>query len=381
MRARSRGVSLVELMVAVLLAIVTSVVVLQVLSVYEARKRTATGANDAEIGGAVGLFRLEREVRMAGAGMTLPSNMACVGGLNLFYGAATVSDGLPQAPVRIFDGGGIPVGGVRPPPDRIRILHGDAAFGVAPATIVQGMAAPSSDITVNSAIGLSQGDLLLVGGPDGAETCTLMQMSDAPNPIGNGFLLEHDSGANFPYNPNDPDTVFTNAVSYDVGDIAVNLGRRGLRTFGVVCNDAGVPDAANSCDLAEWDALAAPANPTLAQVASIAPQIVDLQLQYGIAPAGSQVVDSWVDATGAWAAPTAANLARIKAVRIAIVTRGNLEREVVSPETLELFPAIAAGPANPTAAVTMALAADERLYRYKVLSVVVPLVNVIWAGV
>ena len=42
MRARSRGVSLIELMVAVTLALVTIIVVMQVLSVYEARKRTTT---------------------------------------------------------------------------------------------------------------------------------------------------------------------------------------------------------------------------------------------------------------------------------------------------------------------------------------------------
>ena len=387
MRARSRGLSLVELMVAVTLAIVTSVVVLQVLSVYEARKRTATGANDAEIGGAVGLFRLQREVRMAGAGMTLPSNMACQGGLNLFFGGATVSDGAAFAPLRIIDGGAA-AGGLRAPPDRIRVMRSDAAFGVAPATIVQNMAAASSDITVNSSVGLAVGDLLLVGGPDGAEICTLMQLSAAPASTGNGWRLEHDSGAGFPYNPNDPDTVFTTAVLYDVGDIAVNLGRLALRTFGVVCNNGAAPGATNSCDFAEWDSLAVPANPTLAQVnldprsGLIAAQVVDLQMQYGVAAAGSQVVNAWVDATGAtWAAPTAANLARIKAVRIALVTRGNLEREQVSPATLELFPAITAGPANPTAAVTMALADAERFYRYKVLHVVVPLVNVIWAGV
>ena len=72
---------------------------MQVLSVYEARKRTTTVGNDAEIGAAVGLYMLEREVRMAGAGLTLPAGFACAAGVNLFYERATVSDGAPLAPL------------------------------------------------------------------------------------------------------------------------------------------------------------------------------------------------------------------------------------------------------------------------------------------
>ena len=76
---------------------------------------------------------LEREVRMAGAGLTLPSGFACDAGINLFFDGATVSDGAPLAPLRIIDGGR-----GRPRPDRIRVMRSDADFGVAPATIVTG---------------------------------------------------------------------------------------------------------------------------------------------------------------------------------------------------------------------------------------------------
>jgi type IV pilus assembly protein PilW len=103
---------------------------------------------------------------------------------------------------------------------------------------------------------------------------------------------------------------------------------------------------------------------------------VNFQLQYGIAPAGSQTVDTWTDATGAWAAPTAANTLRIKAVRMAIVTRGNLEKEIVSPATLTIWDNTLSG-----TALTMPLSDDERHYRYRVVTVVVPLINVIWAAV
>jgi type IV pilus assembly protein PilW len=373
MRARSRGVSLIELMVAVTLALVTIIVVMQVLSVYEARKRTTTGANDAEIGASVGLYMLERETRMAGAGLTLPAGFVCAQGINIAHDGVTVSDGAPRAPLAIVDGG--IVDGVALP-DRIEVLRSDSGFGAAPATLVQNMAGPGDELTVNSNLGLVAGDLALVGGADGAKLCTLMQLSDDPDPQGNGWELSHAFGAAAPYNPAAPGAAFAVAPAYEVGDVVVNLGRLGLRAYGVICSDGGTPAADNSCDLASWDAIAGPNNPALAQVDSLTPQVVNLQAQYGVAPPNSQTVNEWVDATGpTWAAPTAANLARIKAVRVAIVTRGNLEREVVSPAELVLWDEGLASEA------TMPLSDEERRYRYTVLRTVIPLINVIWAGV
>jgi type IV pilus assembly protein PilW len=375
MRARSGGFSLIELMVAVTLALITVIVVMQVLTVYEARRRTTTAANDSEIGASVGLHMIEREVRMAGAGLTLPAGFVCAGGVNIFHGGATISDGQPLAPLSIVDGGA--------GPDRIRVLRSDSEFGVAPATIVQNMANASSVITVNSSVGLSAGDLALVGGAEGTKTCTLIQMSDAPDALANGWELSHSPVAAAPYNPAAPGAAFSDAPSYEVGDIVVNLGRLGLRAYGVVCNDGGAPAASNTCDLASWDAIAGPANPALAQADSITPQVVNLQAQYGVAPANSQTVNEWVDATGAtWAAPGAADQARIKAVRLAIVTRSeNREPEDLPPDEIVLWNDGDVDGDGDDDTATMPLVGDERRYRYSVLRVVIPLVNVIWAGV
>jgi type IV pilus assembly protein PilW len=372
MHARSQGVSLVELMVAVTLALITVLAVMQVLTVYESRKRTSMSSNDSEIGAAVGLHMIEREVRMAGAGLTLPAGFACSGGANIFYAGATISDGQPLAPLQIVDGGN--------GPDRILVFRSDAAFGVAPATITQNMANPSSGIIVDSSVGLATGDLAMVGGSEGTKTCTLMQMSAAPDELANGWELSHSSVAVAPYNPPVPAATFSDAPAYEVGDIVVNLGSLGRRAYGVICNDGAAPSAGNSCDLASWDVIRRPGNPALAQTDSITPHVVNLQAQYGVAPANSQTVNEWVDATGVpWAAPGAADVGRIKAVRLAIITRSdNREPEMVSPARLVLWDDT---PEDPDDATIMPLGDDERRYRYSVLRVVVPLVNVIWAGV
>jgi type IV pilus assembly protein PilW len=352
-------------MVTMTLAMLTVLVVTKVLFIYEGSKRTLTGGNDAGINASIGLFQLEREVRMSGAGLTLPSGFACNAGINLFYDDDTVSDGAVLTPLAIIDGGA--------GPDSLRVVRSDAAFGVAPTTIVKAMPTPSSVVTVDGPAGLAEEDLFLVAGADGAKVCKLMQMSRHPQVTGNRWNLNHNYGGSIVYNPSNPTTVFANAQAYDVGDVVINLGRRGLRTFEVLCNDGAAPSLTNTCDLVAYDTLATP-TPTLSDVQSVASQVIDLQAQYGVAPVDSATVSQWVDATGPdWSDVSPANQQRIRAVRIAIVTRGQFEREPVAPETLVLWDA-----GKPTE-LARALTTDERHYRYKVLRVVVPLVNVIWA--
>jgi type IV pilus assembly protein PilW len=367
--SHNRGFSLVELMVAVVLAIITGLAVLLVLSSYESRKRTVTVGNDAEINAAVGAYMVEREVRMAGAGLTGASGMLCGNGMNVYYNA-TVSDGAPMAPVLITDGG--------TGPDSIRVMRSSAAFGVAPGLVIKTMPGTTGLVTINDDLGLANGNLFVVGASDGTKLCTLMQMTKAALANGSGWDLTHAANT---YNPANPSASFTSAPIYGVGDIVTNLGAQALRAFRVICNDDAAPSLTNACFLVGYNPLQFP-NPTWANIGavdSIASQVVDFQLQYGVAPAGSQTVDTWTNATGGtWAAgagtPTAANQQRIKAVRMAIVTRGNQEKDcTVAPATYTLF-------AGLTGAQTVTLSAAQRCYRYKVLTVVVPLINIIWAA-
>lgn len=363
---RNHGFTLVELMVAVALAGLTGLVVLQVMSNYQSRKQVASGRNDAQISASVGLFALEREIRMAGAGFTLPTGMLCNAGINIAYNGVTISNAAPVRPIRIVDGGTAP--------DRIDILRGDSDFGSAPTTVLQLMASPTQPIVVDENMNLTAGDLVVAGSYDGSKICTLMQISASPTPNSNAWNLPHAAGTGLPYNTASPATLFTNAIAYDVRDIVINLGRHGWRRFGVVCNDGNRPSGSNNCDLASYDLLAV-TTPTLATVQSESAQVIDLQAQYGVAPAGSQTVDSWVDATGGWAAPTEGDQRRIKAVRFAIIARGARDAQTISPASLTLWDD---GNGN---VKTRSLSAEERHYRYQVLTVIVPLINTIWANV
>jgi len=67
-RRRERGMSLVEILVGVLIGLIGIVVIFQVLSVSENRKRTTVQGGDAQSAGAIALYTLQREVQLGGYG-------------------------------------------------------------------------------------------------------------------------------------------------------------------------------------------------------------------------------------------------------------------------------------------------------------------------
>lgn len=367
-RPSQRGFSLVELMIAILLASITAVVVLHVLTSYQRRTATLLGSNEAQINAAVALFSLEKDIRMAGAGLTTPvpgpasnpgGRLCGVLGVNIADDAGTlIYSDEPLMPLRIIDGGD--------GPDTIEILRSDSPAGAAPTRLVQTMSAADADINVDSRLGLADGDLIMVGAPDGSKRCTMMRLTDVSSPPASSlWTLKHDLG-----------DFGTNEVTYEVRDALVNMGRYGLRRFTVLCNDGELPSAVNNCDLGWYDRLAFdPDDVELADLVSLSPQIVELQAQYGIAEGNRDTVTSWVEATGSiWENPDEEQAKQIKAVRISVVARAAREGSEVAPASLVLWDDD--GTDNDR---NLDLNDEQRRFRYQVLTVIVPLMNVIWA--
>ena len=120
----------------------------------------------------------------------------------------------------------------------------------------------------------------------------------------------------------------------------------------------------------------------------IASEIVNLQAQYGVSlAAADNQVANWVDATGAWAAPSVADRKRIKAIRIAVFARSNLlERDPVPASAAcssltDPAPtgvcAWAGSNADPAPSVDLSNNADSTRYRYRVFETIIPLRNII----
>lgn len=350
------GLSLIELMVGLVIGLLAMLVILQMYQVFEGQKRSTTTGGDAQENGLFALTTLERDAKMAGYGLTTQQTLGCT---TYFTSKDTGSGPAPIAdfsttPITITDGGSAP--------DTVIMRKSTSLVGGAPGSLRGPKPQTSAELDVNSILGFAENDLVLIV-QNG--NCMLVKLTQ----VQTSLKLQHNPGGNPSttnpsYNPSgncyQTGQPCATWPAYTTGALVYAIGDINIKRYSV--------SSAPSLQLVENDDAAIP----------LATQIVNLQAQYGIADVGSQVVNDWVDATGGtWATPSAANILRIKSVRIAVVARSTqYERDVnnvtalVSPAALTLWPG-----------KTMSLTNDERRYRYKIYQTIVPLRNVMWAGV
>jgi type IV pilus assembly protein PilW len=354
----SQGFSLIELMVGVLIAIISTIVMYQLFSVSERQKRTTTGAADAQSNGAIGFYMIDRDVKMAGWGLEHSAFNGCD---TLF---TFLDDGASAGPINdlfasvlITDGGGNP--------DTITIQYYDNPsnpdFKMAVTGLRSTMPSSSAELNVNSTYGCEIGDLAIVaqGG-----NCTLMEITQVQE---SALKLQHNPGGTPSYNPPNNYQNANGWPAYSTGANMQCISKIFRRIYSIQNQGLALsqPDAA-------W----------VMQTFQVVPEIIALEAQYGIADAGGQQVTQWVNATGAWASPlTVANARRIKALRVSLVARsGEFEKPDETGVCNTTTPAMVANWSTWAAFSTAGFPADWQCYRYKAFETVMPLRNIIWAN-
>jgi type IV pilus assembly protein PilW len=350
---RSRGVTLVELLVAVAIGLIATVAIFQVFAAFEGQKRTTASGGEAQTNGALALFTLERELRQAGYGINNTDYLGCnILGWDELTGSSFT---FTFAPVRITQG----AGGA---PDTIAITYGNGALVPNPANIAQNMASPVAPFQVNNRYGFRAGDLVVAA--ETGKDCSLRQVSQLPTGAGQESLVVHASGSY-----TDPDTGAVLATRYNNP-----AGSGVVYTFNGKLFNLGPRPASNvysvqNGQLVVQQLLSAPST----AATPLFDGIVQLQAQYGRDTNGDGIVDVFDEFVPA----SAADWATILAVRIAIVARSGLyEREIVSPPTIKLWPDSSTVPI--TVGPVWTLTPDEQHYRYKVFTTVVPVRNMLW---
>jgi type IV pilus assembly protein PilW len=393
-RRTQRGLTMVELLVGLVIALIGSIVIFQVFVVSENYKRTTTGGSDAIQSANFSLYQLERVFSGAGAGLARMTNMwGCLvqarraGTVVLGPGAAAfpapfnvfASTNVRIAPVLISDGGGAT-------PDVVLGISG-ANDSVNTPVVVTG-APTASNVSLATTLGVKQNDLLMVveqgatgipcplaqvGTPDPLWSPPVPPMPVMPNPV--AFDLSNSWPTGF--------------SGYSASAKVANLGRGAVCptcerprfvAFGIGTDPDGLTSA-----LLTYDLLFGAEAPFGGQPISIADNVVNLQAVYGIAATPTDPkVAQWVPPTAPWdlanltngSAASADLIARIRAVRIVVVARNaQWEKDPVSAATVTLFADLPAA-----AQVTVNLTAAEQQYRYKVFDEVIPLRNMLLAN-
>ncbi len=360
-RSRQAGFTLMELMVGMTIGFIATIVIVQVMSFFDAQRRTTTGSADAQTNGGIALYAIGRDVQMAGYSLFpgVDSALECT---TTTFGGTGITG---MAPVAIVEG--VAATGVNAS-DTITIRYGNSLMGgaVAQITAMAGNAA-----TVGSNLGCQVGDITLV---NAGSTCAV---SSATAVSATGVT---------------PTVTLQNTTTAAAGANLACLGSWNEITYAV--NQA-------TGNLERTDRVNGVATTTPMVVG-----VVNLQVQYGIsAAANSNQITRWVNAknvadlgaaavdgvsTGVdWGAGlTVANRNRIKAIRVAVVAQNaKIEPSAVTAacsSTTAAAPAglcAWAGSATSPAPVLDLLPRDANWarYRYRVFETIIPIRNVIWS--
>jgi type IV pilus assembly protein PilW len=394
-RRASRGFTLVELLVASAVGLVVALALTSVL-VTGGRQASVIGANSAaQTSVQVGLSLIDLAARSAGAGFYSNRRPICET-WNAFNGSTTIANGTRFMPARIVGGGSAGAS------DTLVFTGGSGNRPLAAAPVMTETL--GANIKVSNSSDFASGDYAVLGAPGSGQPCTLFQVSVAPTQVnvcgGNSLwcqLLVRNPGDGLNPSPavftNDPVFGFDTSGGAAAGPAIVS--RVGSAVAGFHQDAFTV-----QCDtLVRYNAFTTPALPPCtrgplnfgAAVDAVATDVVLLHAQYGVSDAAdSDVVTQWVEPTGTWGGtPSAGNIGRIKAVRVAVVARSR-EGEgsfVTQPCTngagvANVGPCSfqdAAAPVIDLSAVPVPAGRSWQNYRYRVHTAIFPLRTVIWS--
>lgn len=335
MLKREQGYTLVSTMVGLTIGLMVAATALGTASFMEAAKRTSMGSNSAMMNGALGLFRVESQAKQAGLGLMYQNNFACAR-MNVSYDDEVRLDGEALYPVSIVDGGDAS--------DSLSVAYLNSLTGATYARVMLPMTSASSVLKLANAPDVSVGGVLLLQDVSPSNPCTLMGVSGiAATDFGTN--VAHVGGAH-------NSAEFSTPVLYSEKSRASASSSFVWSTFRVRRNT-----------LEEVNNLTGAST-------VIADGVVGFKAQYGVTDGASTTVSSWAPATGTYAEPAAADMLRVRAVRIGVVTRSP-ELDARCTTTNGVF---TLWPDGPTVDVTQE--PNWNCYKYRTFNLVVPLVNV-----
>lgn len=367
---RQLGVSLIETMVGLTLGLLVTLVITQVWGTFESQKQRTISSSSAQVNGLLALTALEQDLRNAGAGLTDSAAFNCVNTYSYYAsGAASVSPipaftgGMGMIPVQITDGG---TGS-----DTLSAKRSGDLLGAIPATITQAMPSSSAELNMSSTTGFAIGDIVLaIDSTTGNCTAMLVTQVQAA-----AKKLQHNPGGTTTYNPANSFQNSNAWPAYPTGAKIEKLGQLIAHSYTV--------NSANQLTLTDLS------NPLTSATTVLTADVVSLKAQYGVANPGSQDVNAWVSATAVsgWNTLDSVKVKRIKAIRVAVIARSAKREAADVTLPCKNGSGVVVNSNGPCVwsdsepVVNLSANSDWKKYRYRIYQTIIPLRNVIWAGV
>ena len=350
---RQSGMSLVELMVAMLVGLIGIIIITHLYLTNEEYKRSTTGAGTAQVNGAVALYTMERDIRMAGFGLNHSGALGCSSVQYYRDGAYSSPPGpaggaLPSlafVPVLITETAGAA--------DNITLLFGNAPERALPGTLSESMPQPSSEYKVDGTAGFALNDLVLVAQ---GSTCMMTQITQVQTAASH---LQHNPDSL--WNPVGGTSLLP---KFTAGANLFNLGNPTWRTYSIAGNRLQVSEVLMF--------ITAGATPQ-----QLVDDIVDLQAQYGQDANNDGVVAAteWTSTSPT----TAVGWQQVLAVRLAVLARSPSYVKPMAGADCDATTAQPTWAGGSFAVKDFATAtSQDRCYKYRVFETTIPLRNMIW---
>lgn len=369
---RSRGFTLVELMVALVLGLVTTLIIAQVVINADGNRRTTISGSDAQVNGSVALYSISRDVQMAGYGLV--SHAGALGcPIRAKFGSAAMLN-FTLAPVSIsVDASGNPT---------LRTLSaGRTGFSV-PMTVTANHGSAATAFTVGAMLGVNEGDVFMAIPATWSATnwCSIFQVASVAgtNPL-SATSVPHTVSSSAGWNQDSTAGVMPSAGYTGDNAFLMNLGRIVMREYSITGNNLVMRELQD--------------NGTWGDAQTLASNIVTMRMLYGRDTSASR--DGIVDVYDTATPTTADGWSRVLTVRLAVVSRSDQrEKEAVttaSPEWDVGTATTVSGTADCTGSeerqcLTLTLPGsggtdtEWQHHRYKVYDTVVPIRNVLWSA-
>lgn len=338
LRNAQRGLSIVELMVGLVVAMLVSIAAAGSAMMFTASQRQGMGVGGSGIGAATALAALKNDAAQAGLGFFGDSNYLC-STLALSTGPTLHSDGDTFTPVRITTG---------EDGDTIDIVYGNRVESG--ANVLLASASDGSSAALQSLMPAAAGQAVLLapatsGTPCLVRTVTAVTASTDTTPQLLTFAADgtHNQGA------------FTTTPTFAERDRITLIGALSWNRY-----------------RRDGDTLVLD-RPLTGDSAVLTRNVIALRAQYGVAAVGGTTLEQWVDADNGFAVLDATTLPRVRAVRMGVVTRspqrerpnadGQCDASLDKPQLFgtEVEPGVE----------------DWQCWRYRVATVVVPMRNLV----
>jgi type IV pilus assembly protein PilW len=359
---RQRGVTLIELMVAMVLSLLTTVIIAEVMLKSEGTKRTTSEGADAQTNGALALYAMQREIAMSGYGLVSKSaSLGCT--IKAQYDTNAVHT-FTLAPVVITSSGAAHTS------DTITVLRSGGNGYIVPLFVDQDHAPSANAFIVSSSLGVKAGDMMLAipESPSSTNWCTVFSVSNQGGNVLDATTIPNNASSSS-WNPS---TSIMPSAGYERGTTLIRLDPLVLLEYTVSNNNLVATSLISPSDISSTE--------------TIGSEIVLLKAYYGRDTNGDGSVDGYTATTPS----TNAGWLMIKTIRVALVARSaQREKDIVTTAdplwdvgktvTVEGSSACGSSKCLKLQVSPASGSNDEwKHYRYKVFDTVIPLRNLLW---